>query len=142
MNAAVLAQTRCGAGHRRVRVATPGGRDSSQHSGEGLQHKSDDSQHKDLHAQRSAALHALAERVHAQRPANPEWVREAIVAFCAVEPRSLAELAELLGRAHGSLQDHYARPMRKESELRLLYLSHPNHPQQRYRAGAAVARPT
>ena len=118
-------------------VAGGDGRSSSQHSGEGFQHKGDSSQHKVSAAQRSETLRALAEGVRAQKRAKPERVREAIITLCAVEPLSLAELAELLGRAPASVQNHYLTPMLKAGTLRLLYPSHPNHPQQRYCAGAA-----
>lgn len=111
--------------------------DSSQHSGDGFQHKSDSSQHKVSSAQRSETLYALAEGVRAQKRAKPERVREAIVSLCSLEPLSLVELAELLGRAPASLQNHYLTPMLKAGTLRLLYPSHPNHPQQRYCAGEA-----
>lgn len=111
------------------------GRGSSQHSGDGFQHNGDSSQHKISNAQRSQTLHSIAEGVRSQKRAKPELVRAAIIALCAVEPLSLAELAQLLGRAPASLQNHYLTPMLKEGALRLLYPSHPNHPQQRYCAG-------
>lgn len=106
---------------------------SSQHNDGEFQHTGADSQHKTRDPQRSGTLRVLAEGVRSQKRARPEQVREAIRALCALEPLSRAELAALLGRAPASLQNHYLTPMLKEGALRLLFPSHPNHPQQRYR---------
>jgi ATP-dependent DNA helicase RecG len=111
--------------------------EGSQHSRERFQHKDEWSQHKTPASQRSETLEALVEGVRAQKRARPEQVRQAILALCAVEPLSLADLARLLGRVPASLQNHYLTPMLKEGVLGLLYPNHPNHPQQRYRAGQA-----
>ena len=117
------------------------GSEGSQHSAEGSQHNAGSFQHKSQAAQRSETLRDLAEGVRSQKRAKPEQVREAILALCAVQPLSLAELGELLARAPASLQNHYLTPMLKAGVLQLLYPHHPNHPQQRYRAAVQGAQP-
>lgn len=115
--------------------------EDSQHSGAGFQHKGADSQHKPSAPQHNETLRALAEGVKTRKRADREQVRLAILQLCAVQPLSLAELAELLARKSASLQNHYLTPMLKQGSLHLLYPSHPNHPQQRYRSVADKANP-
>jgi ATP-dependent DNA helicase RecG len=106
---------------------------SSQHKDLGSQHSVESSQHKPAQPQHSETLRTLAEPVRASQRTSPEAMRRAILDLCAAQPLSLAELADLLGRAPASLQNHYLTPMLKEGVLQLLYPRHPNHPQQRYR---------
>jgi len=111
-----------------------GGLTSPQHNEPSPQHKPDSSQHKSAPPQRYETLRTLAEPVRARRRTQPQALRRVILALCATEPLSLVELADLLGRAPASLQNHYLTPMLKEGVLQLLYPHHPSHPQQRYRA--------
>lgn len=108
---------------------------SSQHSVGSSQHSAESSQHKPPEAQHKETLRALAEPVRTSRRARPANVRRVILELCAVAPLALVELAELLGRTPASLQNHYLTPMLREGALQLQYPHHPNHPQQRYRAG-------
>ena len=112
-----------------------GGMEGSQHSDEMSQHKQGSSQHKVSPAQHRTTLQVLADRVRIEKRTRPEEMRQVIRSLCAVQPLSLSELAELLARAPASLQNHYLTPMLKAGSLQLLFPHHPNHPQQRYRAG-------
>jgi len=109
--------------------------ESSQHNEETSQHKQDSSQHKTPPPEHNATLQDLADRVRVQKRTKPEEMRQVIRSLCAVQALSLIELAELLARAPASLQNHYLTPMLKAGSLQLLFPHHPNHPQQRYRAG-------
>jgi hypothetical protein len=109
--------------------------DTSQHKPASFQHKPHSSQHKTSAAEHGAAFHDLAKSVRVRKRARPEEMRRVIRSLCAVQALTLSELAELLGRAPASLQNHYLTPMLKAGSLQLLFPHHPNHPQQRYRAG-------
>lgn len=117
-----------------------GGTGKSQHREGRSQHKEASSQHKAFAPQHSETLRTLAEAMRAQKRAKPEQMRQTILALCAVQPLSLAELAHLLDRAPASLQNHYLTPMLKKGALQLLYPHHPNHPQQRYRVDESEQR--
>ncbi len=108
---------------------------SSQHSESSSQLKGGSSQHKPAEPQHNETLLELDAPVRASQRAKPEVVQQVITALCAVQPLSLSELAGLQGRAPASLQHHYLTPMVRQGALQLLFPQHPNHPQQRYRAG-------
>lgn len=78
---------------------------------------------------------ALVLREH-ERAKSAEQVRALILELTTDRFLTLRQLAELLNRAEGTLQNHYLRGMLRSGELELRHPD-PTHPQQAYRARGA-----
>jgi hypothetical protein len=78
---------------------------------------------------------ALVLREH-ERARSGDQVRALILDLTKDHFLTLRQLAELLNRTEGTLQNHYLRGMLRSGELELRYPD-PTHPQQAYRARVA-----
>lgn len=57
---------------------------------------------------------------------------KAILLLCSEQPRTLADLSQLIGRSVDSLRVHYVSNLVQSGQLRLLYPDSPHDPRQGY----------
>jgi predicted HTH transcriptional regulator len=79
------------------------------------------------------ALQVLAQTNVAKKRVAQTVMENTIRLLCNEHWLSAKELADLLGRAYGTLRIHYLNPMVTRGDLVLRYPERPNHPRQRYR---------
>ncbi len=96
-------------------------------------HLETDSTHLETDSPHLDRLAAIAAPVKATRKAPHEDVTNIILQLCKENYLSLRNLADLLGRAPSTLQDHYINPMIKKNILKYRYPDRINHPSQGYR---------
>ncbi len=114
--------------------------ENSQHKAGSSQHKGENSQQSSRHKGENVipseaweTLMAIAQPVRGrERSASGDLVRTTILALARDHFLTLPQLAALLDRTAGTLQNHYLRQMVKAGELDLRYPD-PNHPRQAYR---------
>ena len=115
---------------------------SSQHTLGGSQHNGDGSQHSDEHkgsieittAQWNELMAKSLVFREGKRATSGAQVQNLILELTKDHFLSRGQLAELLGRAEGTIQNHYLTRMVKEGALQMKFPD-PNHPDQAYRAG-------
>ena len=76
-----------------------------------------------------------------ERPKAHE-VRALIRQLCNLRPLRTAEIAALLNRTQGYVQQQYLRPMLRDGELRYTIPDRPAHPRQSYQATDLTQRPS
>ena len=111
----------------------------SQHLGRDSQHSGKDSQHsgreslpeppKDI---RIDNLQKIAEPIANRKKVTADEMQQAISELCQKRFLSTKELAQLLKRDSGGLQQRFIGPMVKKGLLRLRYPEAPNRPDQAY----------
>lgn len=74
----------------------------------------------------------IVEAIAKKKRSPKKDVEQAILSLCEIEPMSLEQLAELLGRSEVLLRVSYLQPLRQAKKLRYKYPTSPQHPKQAY----------
>lgn len=98
-----------------------------------VQHNGTEVQHNGTEVQHRRNLEEIASPIATAKRAKPEIVQLVIIELCKIQEMSCKEIASLLNRSEGTIQNHYLDQMCESGKLVPKYpIKH--HPKQRYTA--------